>query len=387
MRRSRLLALLVLIVSAVLFWAPSSNAAPGDWHISYQGALATGQAKTESVSIQGTVERETVSPIRSVTVQFSGGPDACELPPTFEDDEDGEPSQSELGPSPRVTKSFKVSTTWKCNGTYKVVVSAEQGFDSQEFDPVPLEIAAPPVKTMVSADADDGATTGATADDPAEVIVRWDSLKQRYPHDFVGYRVTRTGPGDGKTVEVSDGVINPTATDGKVQLSDQVDAPGRYSYVVESIRSSPSGEVTSTSEPAAVRVSGPSSTTSDLSDDGEDGNNDGDGGGSGVTQPPDASRLTIPEARAGGGSPRSRSGITVPRTPGTVDTGFDEELDYGERPGDSEPGDENALAGEGQSIIRSDEADPGLLGPVAGALVLLGWAGHVAYLNRLARQF
>ena len=74
----------------------------------------------------------------------------------------------------------------------------------------------------------------------------------------------------------------------------------------------------------------------------------------------------------------------MPSPPTTLDTGFNDELDYGDRD-IPEPGEE--LAGEGQSVIQTDTEGAGLLGPVAGAMVLLGWAGHVAYLNRLAKQF
>ena len=73
------------------------------------------------------------------------------------------------------------------------------------------------------------------------------------------------------------------------------------------------------------------------------------------------------------------------RHPPRPTTGFNEELDYSgvPRPGSEEDG----LAAEGQSIIRTPGEGAGLLAPVAGALVLLGWAGHIIYLNRLAKQF
>jgi hypothetical protein len=40
----------------------------------------------------------------------------------------------------------------------------------------------------------------------------------------------------------------------------------------------------------------------------------------------------------------------------------------------------------GQSIVRDEAEGMGLAVPAAGALVMLGWAGHLLYLNRLAKQ-
>ncbi len=274
-----------------------------------------------------------------------------------------------------------------CNGDFAVTARLQPRLTSPVLQRN-FRIAAPPapVPSVAASVTDTNEETGATADDPSSIAVGWKPIDTDPYKDFLGYRVLRTGPGDQGTTVVSG--TNPIDHHSEEDpFTDQVEAPGQYTYAVEAVRAGPDGNVRSgatSSEP--VRVSGPAAAPDGGGDGGDEDDEGGDGDGSGVTQPPTTSRLTIPEARAGAGSRRS-SGITVPRTPGTIDTGFDEELDYGERSGDSEPGDENALAGEGQSVIRTDEAGPGLLGPVAGALVLLGWAGHVAYLNRLARQF
>jgi len=94
--------------------------------------------------------------------------------------------------------------------------------------------------------------------------------------------------------------------------------------------------------------------------------------------------------RSSGGAVTRRSAPTRRATTATtIDTGFEDTIDYGdlpegELPDGVVPGDE-PLAG--QSIITEErEGGVDLAGPVAGALVLLGWAGHIAYLNRLARQ-
>src|SRR3546814_14651511 len=62
---------------------------------------------------------------------------------------------------------------------------------------------------------------------------------------------------------------------------------------------------------------------------------------------------------------------------------FRSTLDYGERSDSELAGDEPVA---GQSIVRDEAEGMGLAVPAAGALVMLGWAGHLLYLNRLAKQ-
>jgi len=103
-----------------------------------------------------------------------------------------------------------------------------------------------------------------------------------------------------------------------------------------------------------------------------------------------AAQAPTPRARARRSAALTRRSAPARRatTATTIDTGFEGTIDYGELPEGELPAEvpgEEPLAG--QSII-TEEAEGGvdLAAPVAGALVLLGWAGHIAYINRLARQ-
>lgn len=188
--------------------------------------------------------------------------------------------------------------------------------------------------------------------------------------DAIGYVLERRGPAGGAFDDVAS-----TGLDGEPRFVDPLtDAPaGAYTYRVRSVRGGADGEVRSSiihTESATVSVEGdPTSATS---------------------APP----TTAPRSGALGASSGRRPAVTrtssTPRltTPTTLDTGFEDTIDYGEVP---ETTTSEELAGDepvaGQSIVQ-DEADGvgvDAAVPAAGALVLLGWAGHIIYLNRLAK--
>lgn len=269
---------------------------------------------------------------------------------------------------------FSSAATWSCNGTFAIKAIPRNNVSSYDFEMIrALEIAVPPAPvTEVSAVAagNPDPATGPTADDPEQVDVSWVPLAAP-TSDAQGYAVERAGP-DGETF-ARIGSAGP----GEDGYEDEITEPGTYTYRVRAIRpGARGGEVlspTADSATTSVDVAGPPDPTTTTSTATQDGAT--------VTRD---TPLTLPRAVDGGGG-----GGTL-RVPGrattttTIDPGFEDSLDYGELP---EPGDEEALAGEGQSVIRAEGDGAGLVGPVAGALVLLGWAGHVAYLNRLAKQF
>lgn len=365
-----------------------------------------GVTETKSVStfdIGGVFVRSDGRTVADVDVSFDyathpsvDDPD-CPIPP----DENNVPRVSQPSPSTTTTPStpstsstttppppdsrfrFLVpDTEWVCNGTYTVLAeaTATSATATRKELRATIRVAVPPAPvpsmeaTVEGGDDAPDPKTGATPDDPATVTVSWEQLADPdgdYP-DFVGYRVQRAGP-EGSTFEtVSDPIIDHDG--GKVTrtFTDTIEAPGEYRYRVQSLRSGPDGPGSpipsgSNTASVSVEIAGPPTTTTTT-------NASGDG--------PTTTRRPLALPNVGRGTNNPRSPLAIPGVPTTIDTGFDETLDYGELP---EPGEE--LAGEGQSVIQNEGEGAGLLGPVAGAMVLLGWAGHVAYLNRLAKQF
>lgn len=191
--------------------------------------------------------------------------------------------------------------------------------------------------------------------------------------DSTGYVLERRGPSDDTFVDIA-----------SIGLGDEprfvdplADAPaGDHTYRVRAVRSGADGDVRSSvihSESDTVTVDGEPAPS---------------------TSTPTTRRPTLGSRSTSGGRlsvPRTSS---APRltTPTTRDTGFEETLDYGEQGGPTPDVDdaEDELAGDepvaGQSIVRDEGEGTDLAIPAAGALVMLGWAGHILYLNRLAKQ-
>lgn len=378
------LALFGLAVPAAL---AQEDPPPQEWEGS-QFTKVPNPAKSESVTIEGRFVREgdgTVPElIATVELRYGRTGDDGEFVDADDDTcvpedpgfvEDTNPDDD--------TFTFAHTASFPCNGRF--VVEATASSPPRPFSgrvsryalraDVNVAVAPAPVTEIeaTKANAPDK-KTGATEDDPETVTISFTPLgESELASDALGYRVHRYGPitegQAGAPVRVGDDLpvdAEPTATD-------TVTRPGLYRYVVHSLRSGPSGPVLSplegsgTAEVTVAGAPGTSTTTTTPSS---------------ITGPVDRQPLTVPQVgpgrrRGSGGAPRA------PRAPNSDDGGFSETLDYGDR----EFGESDELAGEGQSIVRTDDAGVGLATPVAGALVLLGWAGHVAYVNRLARQF
>lgn len=278
----------------------------------------------------------------------------------------------------RAQRGFNISedaSTWPCNGRYRIIATADLA-DPRGNEAYSMAVTALVAVRPVPVDVIE-ATVG--EDDDDTVTVTWEKLTEREEApDALGYRVQRAGPEDdegdfGPWEQVGEDV----PPDGAASITDVLEADGTYRYRVLSMREGANGPIFASSEDTAVAEATidtsrpPSSTTTT------------EPGSSTTTQP------VVPRQGTGRSIPTipQSSGRALPAPPTTVDPGFDPELTYdGERRvPDSSP----ELAGEsGQSIIRTDgEGGVGFAGPIAGGLVLLGWAGHVVYLNRLAKQF
>jgi hypothetical protein len=262
-----------------------------------------------------------------------------------------------------VTTADGEDITWPCNGRYLIRAHAtSEGVEGTRTHvlsrTVVLAEPPPPVRTV-----------NAVADG-ARVFVTWAPINDP-SEDASGYRVERAGPKKDGSFGPFVAVSGDLGTDS-TSATDRPDVSGDYRYRVLALRHGADEAVTAPagdSASADVSVTVPTTTTRAEGS----GNIPGVGSGRGSARAPRGSAPRIPAA-----SPST-----------TIDTGFDEELDYGDRAGDRALDDSPELAdgGEGQSIIRTEGDGAGLVAPAAGALVLLGWAGHVVYLNRLAKQF
>lgn len=344
---------------------PAEPEQPGSWGASsfdppFDEPGAT--LRDSTFDIAGTMRYEKTGPsddIREVEIRVVDDPgdsfapaDECPLPEPVA-------SQSE-GPTPGLTAEhafFVEGASLPCNGRY--LVQAEGRLDDPAVPSHTLQ------QSFVVA-VEPAAVTGleVTADRAARsVTATFQPLEDtQVPFDAIGYVLERAERSDPEFVDVA--TIGPTDEPRLVDPLSGVPA-GSYTYRVRAVRAGPDGEVRSgvdATESDTVEIEGEPRSTATTS---------GARAKRGSVRP-SAGRVSVP-----------RSGSARPTTPTTLDTGFEDTLDYGE------PGSEDALAGDepvaGQSIVRDEAEGMGLAVPAAGALVMLGWAGHILYLNRLAR--
>ena len=268
------------------------------------------------------------------------------------------------GPRPGLTaeQSFEVhDVSVPCNGRY--LVEAQGWLDDPDAESFTLR------RSFVLASMPASVTgLGVTYDGSGRsVTATFQPLPDdQLAPDATGYVLERSGPDGDTFVDVAS-----IGLDDEPRIVDPLDdAPaGAYTYRVRAVRAGAEGDVRSSlidTETDTVEVEGdpPSSSTS----------------APGAA----AGRRSIGSRSAGGRTSVGRTG-SDPRltTPTTLDTGFEDTLDYGERSDSELAGDEPVA---GQSIVRDEAEGMGLAVPAAGALVMLGWAGHLLYLNRLAKQ-
>lgn len=386
-RTARLLAALVSALLVAIAFAPGAAAQAdqppplvpsedpeGRWAGSgFTSPVAEETRREPELHVTGQfVYRKRTPGQRIVAATVEVVPDGFEPPPTCETP----PSQPVPGNPPHpsdydmdrpATLAFEVpDLRIPCNGPYLVHATAQLDDGTQWSMQVRFGVAvAPPAVDEVNAELDGESRAATITFTPLE-------LQDRSP-DAAGYLIERAGPDDDAYTEVA---TVPEDSDPRVVDDLGPAEPGRYRYRVRALRSGVDGPVAS--DPATA-------PTSDVQLEGA------------PTSPTTAAETSDARPRADATTGRdrpsrrsaapSRRSTTSPRltTPTTLDTGFEDSIDYGGR-GDRS---DDALTGDepvaGQSIVQDEADGVGFAVPAAGALVLLGWAGHIVYLNRLAK--
>lgn len=339
---------------------------PGSWGASsFEAPFDEPDAslRRETFDVEGTLRYQKTGPsdfIEEVEVRVVDDPndtltlgDGCTLPEPAAFPGDGP------GPGLTAEQDFLLEgVTLPCNGRY--VVEATGRLEDPDAGAYtlrqPFVVAAMPASVT---------GLGVTLDgDERSVTVTFQPLGAGdLAPDAIGYVLERSGD-DGLFVDVAAIEVrdDPEFVDPLTDV-----AAGAYTYRVRAVRSGVDGDIRSSiidTETDTVEV-------------------EGDVPGS--TPPTSSGRAEVTSARSSGGR------ISVPRTgsaprlttPTTLDTGFEDTLDYGDR-GEGEIAGDEPVAG--QSIVRDEAEGISLAVPTAGALVMLGWAGHILYLNRLAKQ-
>jgi len=344
-------------------WAGSALHAPFDVDgatLRQEAFPVAGEFHYEKMGPADQIVQASIQVVDDPSDDFTPG-EACLLPPPAVvpgtgEDTDGNAFTADL--------AFSADLDVPCNGRY--LVQAEARLNDPQRPPFVLErsfvlAALPAAVTEVSAKVQP---------DERKAVVRFTPLPpDQLDPDAVGYVVERAGPavdGPGRYDDV--GTLD---LDDEPRLVDDLAAAeaGRYTYRARAVRAGADGP---------VRSSIIDTATAEIELQGE----------------PTSAPTTEPEVNTRGGSvrvpagratlPRRRSTSTRQGPPTTLDTGFEESLDYGDGEIAQELVDE-PVAG-GQSVVRDEGDTVDLAVPAAGALVMLGWAGHIVYLNRLAKQ-
>ncbi len=392
-RRSRVAAI-VAATALTLLVGPSSSAAPSEWvNSAFAAPFDDGKETmtTSSFPISGTFVKTNATPrVGSVSIRPNAAfqmVDATGQPTSPSEPLAQCPSSgslavnsgppSEANDNGRAQRSFTITSersTWPCNGRYAVTVTADsadpgKGNETYSMKAVATVAVRPIPIDVIDVDVDD---------ENDEVTVTFEKLTaEELAPDALSYRVQRAGPADEDGKYGSYELLGEVPIDAEPTFLDEVEAFGDFRYRVASVRNGADGPIfapidgTAVAEATITPNPGVSTTT--------------------TTTRPRSTSSTTNVPRIGSGRPiptiPSSPGRPLPAPPTSIDPGFDPELDYDGQP--RLPSESPELAGEdGLSVIQNEAGDgPGLLAPVAGAMVLIGWAGHVVYLNRLAKQF
>lgn len=353
--------------------APPGDRAAGRWAGSELHAPEGGTLREEAFAVAGEFHYERIGPadqIAQATIQVVDDPsddftpgEACLLPPPAVVPGTGEETDDRRDFTTADLR-FSVDVEVPCNGRY--LVRAEARLNDPQRPPFTLErsfvlAALPAVVTDVDAKVRDG---------ERKAVVTFTPLTpDQLDPDATGYVVERSGPSAEGQARFDD--VGTLALDDEPRYVDDLAAmaAGSYTYRVRAVRAGAEGEVRSSiidSATAGIELEGDPTVPTTTR-------------GSEVNTRGDSNRVPSRATATRGRATTTRQG-----PPTTLDTGFEETLDYGDGVVGQELADE-PVAG-GQSVVRDEGETVDLAVPAAGALVLLGWAGHIVYLNRLAKQ-
>ncbi len=393
----RLIATLAALVAAGIALAPGVSAQeppePSVWTVTLD--VDPDQVFSVAPEITGKVTHPPGTGTGTVTLTLSHsdpGPAPellvrCPEPELLSTEIKAEPTAAE-------ETAFSFEPVVACNGPYTVLVSGqpepEVGEPATDSVDVKLAVPAPAPPPPDFTEVDDG------------VALTWDA--SRLP-DLVGYRLQRDGAGG---AEPKAWTFGPTVTSFRDRA-----APGDYTYRLQVLRWGAGGPGSLTvvaSPPSAasptVTVSpGPRPPAGTTPPTGDPSPSRNPGGLPSPSPSPSTSPSPGPGLVPSRPSPPARpapgpvTSLTLPgrrfplpsplRRPGTattVDRGFQSTLPY-----DPEPGEEEAVEAEplpkGRVVQRYDEAPrPGLVVPMAIALLLFSMAAHIRYLIHQAAQ-
>ncbi len=380
MMRRTVLAATTIVLAAVTA-APAALAAPQDWN----GSQVTMPVPPERVSSSSFTIASSI--LRDYDGRFYRVDATTELlaPPEQEAGCTTSAGATEVardGASNRHAAAAPGQAS--CNGVYTIRVTArliqtttfgggERVTDTYVLPPHEIHVVVPPPDVTAAA---------AAPSDDRSVVVGWTPVANP-PPDMLGYVVERvTASGETATIATIDDPAASSYTD-----TDTPAEGGTTTYRVRARRSSPQGEVTSAAAaeaPAEVAPAPqePDDPGGDPDPDAPGGDSAGAGGGGTTGGTPGGGRGAPFRAPNVGRS----SGRVVPplsATVTTLDTGFDQELPFGDR----ELGGEDPVLPDDEfaSMIYDDEAGRGLLIPIATGLLLAVWAVHLRYLAAAAK--
>jgi hypothetical protein len=289
--------------------------------------------------------------------------------------------------APDKPNAYNTSATHsvECNGTYsfEVVATFKRPLQPDDVKKLPgtITVAAPPPDVETVNHEIQGSS----------VALSWSPVSNK-PADFTGYRIERQ---DASGTYTTIGTAGPNST----TFTDTSPPPegGEVVYRVRALRSGPNGDIPSegggresVDVPVATSTTAPGTDGGATTGGATDGATAGADGGAttggtsggttgGATSTP---RFSTSRGRTGVGTRAPRLGVDSGSGSGLLleppDEGFDEEIDYGELPG--EDGEE-----AGDLEVFDEGTGRGLAVPIGIGAVLAGWGLHLFFLARAAR--
>jgi hypothetical protein len=283
------------------------------------------------------------------------------------------------------TATFRVNARFPCNLVYELRATAQANADEEVTGGAPPPFSMP-LLVGVAIPPAPVSSVDATLDidgDEVTVTLEWPAGPEP---DLLGYVVNRVTGDDTESLGQVDATEHPTFVD------EDPPAGTESRYDVIAMRQGPDEEVEQVAaEPTSVTVDVPG----DEEDDDSEGGEGADGDGESVD--PQLAGDATPTDGGGRPAPGSLSSVRIPATPPrpttptTLDTGFDETIDYGESGESGEvaavpPGDNSVVAMFDDGTTGSPWSDEETMTFVAGGLAVLSGAGTILTVTRRAAR-